>query len=71
MGSPSPGLDLYRKVRAGFIVNKETTLKAWCRKNGVHVTGARQALIGTWNGPKGQALRGRICKAAGVNGDAP
>lgn len=66
----TPSLDLLLRVRAAFIV-QGTTLHSWCHRNRVHVTGARQALIGTWNGPKGRALRARIVKAAGLTASAP
>ena len=68
MPAPAPSLELYQRIRAGLIV-QGTTLKAWCRANGYDIVNARAAVIGTWNGPKGQALRARLCKAAGVAGD--
>lgn len=66
IGAPEPSISLYRKVRGAF-VTKGTTLAEWCEKRGIHKTGARQVLIGTWNGKKGQALRAEICKAAGIH----
>ena len=38
----------------------------WCRENGMHMSNARNALIGSWNGPAGQAMRSRIIKASGL-----
>ena len=68
MPVPPPSLDLYRRVRAGFIV-QGTTLKAWCRDRGTHIQNARSALIGTWDGPAGRRLRSSIVKAARISGD--
>jgi hypothetical protein len=65
----APGLELNRKVRAAFI-EKGTTLKGWCRDNDVRFSNARHCLIGTWNGPKGQALRAKIIKASGLRAAA-
>lgn len=65
MTSPAPSLELLRRVRAAFIV-KDSTLKAWCRDNQIHMSNARNALIGSWNGPAGQAMRARIVKASGL-----
>lgn len=58
-------LQLLRRVRAGFML-KGTTLTEWCRQNGTHISNARNALIGTWDGPKGQAMRAKLVMAAGV-----
>jgi len=63
--APAPGLDLIRQVRAGFIA-QGTTLTEWCRNHQTSHTNARHALVGSWNGPKGKAMRARIAKAAGV-----
>lgn len=65
-----PSLDLLLQVRAAFVA-QGTTLHSWCHRHRVHVTGARQALIGTWNGPKGRAMRARIVRAAGLNTSTP
>ena len=65
MTAPAPGLDLHRKVRAGF-VSKGTSLKRWCIDQAITPSNACDALIGRWNGPKGVALRNRLIKAAGV-----
>lgn len=65
MSTPAPSLELLRLVRAAFIV-KDTTMKAWCRDNGIHLSNARNALIGSWNGPAGKAMRARIVKASGM-----
>jgi hypothetical protein len=63
--APTPGRELLLQVRAGFIA-KGTNYHAWCREHDVLPSSARQALIGTWDGPKGRALRARIAAAAGV-----
>jgi hypothetical protein len=61
----TPGKRLVRHVRIGFI-QQGSTLNAWCTQHGISVSGARQALIGTWDGPKGQQLRARLLEASGV-----
>lgn len=61
----TPGQDLMRKIRIGFI-EQNTTFNAWCVENGVSRTNATQAIYGAWNGPKGRALRDRILRAAGL-----
>lgn len=61
----NPGLGLFRQVRIGFIA-QGTTFGEWCRKAGLNHANARQAVIGSWDGPKGRALRTRILKAAGL-----
>ena len=61
----SPGLDLYNKVRAAFIL-QGTTLNAWCLSNGIMRQNAQQALTGSWNGPKGRELREKMLKAANM-----
>lgn len=61
----APGRDLLAQVRAGFVA-KHTTLTEWCRKEGINTSAARQALYGTWDGPKGRAMRAKIVRAAGV-----
>ena len=64
--APTPGMDLHLKVRAGF-VQQGTSLKAWCKGEGVAHSNARDVLIGSWNGPKGKQLRARIVEAAKVS----
>jgi hypothetical protein len=39
----------YQRVRAGINMDG-TTLIAWCRTNGTHMRGIRDADFGTWNG---------------------
>lgn len=63
MRSLAPSLDLYQKVKAGFI-SQGKSLKGWCRENGTNLPNARAALIGTWNGKAGQEMRRRIVVAA-------
>lgn len=60
---PNPGLELVRLVRAGFVL-QGTTLGRWCRENGIALQNARNALLGGWNGSKGQAMRARLIAAA-------
>ena len=66
--TPEPSVDLMRRVRVGFI-NQRTTFTEWCRQNGIHCPSARSAVIGTWDGNKGKAMRRRIVRAARI-GDA-
>ncbi len=61
-----PGSCLLTSVRSSLIA-KGTSLHRWCNENEVLYPNARQALIGSWNGPKGVALREKIAKAAGLN----
>jgi hypothetical protein len=63
--APEPSRELVLKVRSGFVA-QGTTLTTWCRENDVHITAARQVLLGVWNGPKGRELRRLICAASGV-----
>lgn len=65
MSTPEPGQDLLRKVRAAFVL-QGSSLQEWCNKNGTHNSNARNALIGSWNGPAGKAMRARIVKASGL-----
>lgn len=65
MSAPAPSQELLRQVRAGFTL-QGTTLTEWCRENGTHISNARNALIGTWDGPKGRAMRAKIVRAARV-----
>lgn len=67
--TPATGHELLARVRAGFIL-KHTTLAEWCRGQAIHPSAARQAIYGTWAGPKGRAVRARVLKAAGVRGGA-
>ncbi|MGO1072304.1 hypothetical protein [Lysobacter sp. CA199] len=60
-----PSKALVLKVRAAFVASGRT-FTGWCEQNGIRVTNARQALLGSWDGPKGQALRHQIIKAAGA-----
>lgn len=61
-----PGVDLLTRVRACLVANG-TSLHRWCGENGVCYPNARQALIGSWNGEKGMALREKILKDSGLN----
>ncbi|GAB3230281.1 hypothetical protein [Pseudaeromonas pectinilytica] len=61
-----PSFDLLTRVRA-CLVAKGTSLHRWCGENDVRYPNARQALIGSWNGKKGMALREKILKDSGLN----
>lgn len=60
---PIASKELIKKVRAGFVYQGKT-LHSWCAENNVQYSNARQALIGSWSGVKGEALLLRIVKAA-------
>ena len=60
-----PSRDLYIRIRSAFVA-QDTTLGAWCRKNGIRPQNAAPCIMGVWNGPKGQKLRARIIAAAGI-----
>jgi len=59
------GRDLMLQVRAGLLL-QNMTLSSWCRQHGINTSNARQAIYGTWNGPKGRTIRDELLKAAGV-----
>lgn len=59
------GERLYLEVRIGFL-RREQTLSGWCRERGISPCNARQALMGSWRGPKGQALKSELIQASGV-----
>lgn len=61
----TPCIQLYNHVRAGFVM-QGSALATWCHDRGVRPQHARDCLIGTWNGPKGKALREEIIKASGI-----
>ncbi len=61
----TPGMELFLNVRAGF-VRQNTTFSEWCRKKEINRSNARQALIGSWDGPKAKALRAQLVKASGA-----
>ncbi|WP_084609843.1 hypothetical protein [Sedimenticola selenatireducens] len=69
INTATPGIDLHLKVRANFIT-QGTTFSAWCREHGVNNGNARAALIGSWDGPKGRALREKLLEASGVIGSS-
>lgn len=61
----APSKDLMRDVRIGFI-KQGTTFTDWCRRHSIHGPSARAAVIGSWDGPKGRAMRARVVRASGV-----
>lgn len=61
----APSKELMRDVRIGFI-KQGTTFTNWCNRHDIHGPSARAAVIGSWDGPKGRALRARVVRAAGV-----
>lgn len=52
---PTPGMDLYVEVRAGF-VRQRSSFSQWCMARGVSPQNARGAMIGAWTGPTANAL---------------
>lgn len=60
---------LIKRIRAGFLV-QDTTLTDWCRAQGIHTSAVRQAIYGTWAGPKGRAIKAKVLRAAGVRAAA-
>lgn len=67
--SIKPGHDLYVQVRSLF-VGQNTSLGAWCRKEGIARQHARLVLTGAWTGPKARALLARILRGAGLKAAA-
>jgi hypothetical protein len=65
---PPPSLKLLRRIKAHFIANG-TTLAEWCRANNQLHSNVRQAILGSWNGPKGSALRAKLCREAGIRAE--
>lgn len=61
----TPSRDLYNRVRAGFVM-QGSSLTAWCNKHDVKPQNVLHCLVGSWNGPKSQALREQIAIDAGI-----
>ena len=61
----TPSRDLYNQVRAGFI-GQGSSLTKWCRNNGIKPQNAIHCLMGTWDGPKGKALRAELISESGI-----
>ncbi len=51
------------RAKAAFIL-KGTTFNAWCVANGIDTSAAHKAMLRTWTGEKGKALRSRIIEAS-------
>lgn len=66
MNAPIPSIDLFNKVKGGFVA-QGTTLTGWCRDNGSHLANARICLIGSWDGPKAREFRKILCREAGLS----
>lgn len=60
-----PSEQLLRTVRAAFVM-RGTSLSRWCETHGVTRQYAEKCLRFATNGRAARALRGRICRAAGV-----
>lgn len=60
-----PGLDLYHQVRGAFVA-QGTSLNRWCQEQRIRRENARDSLTGSWNGPKGKALRERLVAESGL-----
>ena len=61
----APGQPFYNEVRAGLIL-KNTTLSAWCLKNGVKRQNMQLALLGGWRGPRARRLVHRLMRDLGL-----
>ncbi|MDO6525787.1 hypothetical protein Q4519_08825 [Motilimonas sp. 1_MG-2023] len=61
-----PSRELYNQVRAAFIL-KGSSLSSWCGSNDIKQQNAMSCLVGTWNGPKGKALREKLIMASGIS----
>lgn len=51
----TPGPELLKEVRAGFTI-QGTSLRAFCRDNGLTYQNVYAALRGGWSGPKAREL---------------
>lgn len=56
-------MSLLTDARAGFIL-KGSSLRQWCRDNGVDPGYAHKVMAGRLNGPAAKALRQRIIAAS-------
>lgn len=56
---------LMARIRAGFVL-QDTSLTKWANDNGTDPSAIRQAIYGTWSGPKGRAMREKVIRAAGI-----
>lgn len=63
-----PGEELYRYVKAGFIL-QGSTFGEWCKQNKFNPSNYRIALLGVWNGNKAQQMRDDAIRAAGLTVD--
>lgn len=63
--APDPSRELLYKIKAHF-VGQGKTLAGWCRDNKIDQSHARAAVLGTWDGPKGRAVRAALAKEAGI-----
>ncbi|MGB3393229.1 MAG: hypothetical protein WA956_05685 [Stenotrophomonas sp.] len=63
--TPHDPKKLITMIRAGFVM-QGTSLTAWAKKQGYDPSAIRQAVYGTWGGPKGKAVRAQVLAAAGV-----
>lgn len=64
--NPHTGADLYREVRAAFVLCG-TTLNRWCVEHGICRVYATKCLRGERNGPKAIELRTRILEETQPN----
>lgn len=66
--TPSPGPDLLREVRIGFI-RQGSSLRAWSAENSVSASYLIQVLRGRTNGPCAQEWRKRLISDAGISAE--
>jgi len=64
-----PGENLYVHILGAF-VTKRTTFTEWCKNRKVPTSNAKQAIFGTWNGPKGKKLREDAITDSGVTAES-
>lgn len=57
---------MLRRIRANFIA-KGTSFHAFCEVNNINRGNAEKAILGSWAGKKGQALKSQIIQASKEN----
>lgn len=60
-----PGKDTHRKI-IGHLIMKNISFAQACRDMGAHVSTARQATHGLWDGDKAKIIRRQLLERAGL-----
>lgn len=60
-----PSKTLYDQIKGSFVSNGQT-FTAWCKQEQLNISNTRSAILGSWNGPKGQKVRKLAIKASGL-----